>query len=1111
MRPYQEEIVQDVIDNFGIDKPYVLGSCPSSGKTEMAIEAMVRLIESGQVNRVLVLAHSTNVLKENFYERLTQYFEEGETIDIMRGQRRYNHDALIQVMIPQNIGKINGQFDLVVTDEAHHNVLAEDGNYSRIIEMVKPKFQLLLTGTPSKFIRENGRLEEGQEELYYIKTVGMDLIGFDNFHDVRFDLIKSAYGFTNEDYNHSKNISEETKFSFEETERTINNVIIGAVRNIALRNGITLAKNSDFIKEGKELIKQRKFGKTLIMCRNIEQANQVKTIISKLFEIKVHVSESKSDTDSVNLTKFKDNEFDFLCVVNRAREGYDDKKIINLIDITMTHNIDLIYQMFCRVVRKDVDNPNTKLYLKVTSNAEGMPEYTMNIMTASLMLGSTENLSRFNGSNFRNIVMPRIERERTEGDETDEDDVTVTGVVDVVDNEGNQIRRRRITDLMALDLIRIFSEDYENLIHGNDRYAMTTLGESLDILNGVFISPEETFNLCVQNILTSGGVYDKFREANSNLKLYVAPWMVNNESSSNFFNRVKETLGLNYISVEETYNICVKNKIIGAKLYRDFRKKSNLKLHSTPWKVVNKNETIFFNEIKKELNIGITYSTTDYTFNLCVENTLISSPQYRKFRDKNPHLKLLSSPWETLNKKSKLFFEEVKEVLGLRYLSPEETFNLCVNEKIVDGTIYKSFRNKLMTLHSRPWRLLGKTQLEFFDSVKNELNLKQPSLKEIFQLCVDNKLISNVKYKQFFNENKDLNLIATPWSSQKLKQAEYFALVKKELGIGYKCLSLEETFQLCIDNRLVDSTKYYNFRKENINIKTLNEPWVKMGKTLSEYFNDVKKSLSFNKLTYDETVNICVKNELTSGPLYHKFIEENSDMNFFVTPWTIKKIKQKDFFNIIKKIINSKTNIKPKRDFNPDHLGEVSRITKMGKTTSAENINKFFKENPQEFFNYHKLRKDNMDYWDEAPYEEIAKKITDPNDKVIDFGCGSNDLKKELKNNQVTPIDHIAFDESVIACDMSDISKFVDDNSHDVAVFSLSLWGTQENRESYLKEAFRVLKRKGVVYVAEAIGDIEKLETKKEKMIHVITNAGFDIIDNIDVRERFIYITGIKM
>lgn len=536
MRGYQETIVSDIISNFNIGKPYVLGSCPSSGKTEMAIEAMIRLIESGHVNRVLILAHSTNVLKENFYNRLIEYFNEGD-IEIMRGQKDYNYDANIQVMIPQNIAHVTGKFDLIVTDEAHHNVLAEDGNYSRIVEQVEPKFQLLLTGTPSKFVRENNLSEDQNDLPYHINTVGMDMVGFEYFHDVRFDLIRSAYGFTSADYNQNQDISLDTKFSLADTERTINNVIIGAVRNIALRNGITLPKTADCVLEGRKLIQEGKFGKTLIMCRSIEQANQVQDVISKLFKVQVKVSQSQNDTDSLNLSKFKEGKFDFLCVVNRAREGYDDKKIVNLIDITMTHNIDLIYQMFCRVVRKDDTNPKPKLYLKVTSNAEGMPEYTMNIMTAALMLGATENLSMFNGSNFRGIVMPRIERD--EPTEDVEDDPIVNGVVGDVDTEGNVIRRRNISDLMALDLIRMFTDDHENLVNGNDRYAMTTLGESLSLLgDGIYTNKRGYFSIMREwNINTTKDWSESYKliGKEKGVDYHCNPWKLFNQSSQDFF------------------------------------------------------------------------------------------------------------------------------------------------------------------------------------------------------------------------------------------------------------------------------------------------------------------------------------------------------------------------------------------------------------------------------------------------------------------------------------------------------------------------------------------------------------------------------------------------
>lgn len=625
MRGYQETIVSDIIFNFKIGKPYVLGSCPSSGKTEMAIEAMIRLIEAGHVNRVLILAHSTNVLKENFYNRLIEYFNESD-IEVMRGQKDYNYDARVQVMIPQNINHIIGDFELVITDEAQHNVLAEDGNYDRIIDRVNPKFQLLLTGTPSKFVRENA-LSEG-DQPYYINTVGMDTIGFEHFHDVRFDLIKSAYGFTNADYNQTQDLSIDTKFSFEETETTINNVIIGAVRNIALRNGINLPKDSDFILEGRKLVKSGKFGKTLIMCRTIEQANQTALIISKLFGVNVRVSQSQNDTDSRELDNFKDGKFNFLCVVKRAREGYDDNKVLNLIDITMTHNIDLIYQMFCRVVRLDKSNPNPKLYIKVTSNAEGMPEYTLNIMTAALMLGSTENLARFNGSNFRDMEMPRIQQV----EEDDEDDVSVNGVVDIVDTDGNIIRRRNINELMALDLIQMFSEDHENLVNGNDRYAMTTLGEALYILSGeidFYNNKEGYFELMIsEGISSSDGWsinYKKITERD-NIKFHSTPWRLFKQSEKEFFDEC-----YNRIHTKEGYFELFRSEGVTSKNWNDKRimlyNRDNIKYYSNPWRLFKQSIKSFFDECYNKEKI---YYDKEGYFKLMYKENVTSNTQWRK-------------------------------------------------------------------------------------------------------------------------------------------------------------------------------------------------------------------------------------------------------------------------------------------------------------------------------------------------------------------------------------------------------------------------------------------------------------------------------------------------
>ena len=187
---------------------------------------------------------------------------------------------------------------------------------------------------------------------------------------------------------------------------------------------------------------------------------------------------------------------------------------------------------------------------------------------------------------------------------------------------------------------------------------------------------------------------------------------------------------------------------------------------------------------------------------------------------------------------------------------------------------------------------------------------------------------------------------------------------------------------------------------------------------------------------------------------------------------------------------------------------ELSEFNRMGKTTKSSTMNKKFNDDPESWHRYHRLRRESMKDWGEIPYQVIAKNILCESDEVIDFGCGDNQFKLEIPNNKVTSVDHVACDDSVIACDMCDLSNYVANESHDVAVFSLSLWGT--NYTDYLKEAYRVLRRKGFIYIAEPTKHYETVE-EQNALKQLLSDCGFKIVGNIDVREKFIYITGIKI
>jgi superfamily II DNA or RNA helicase/serine protease inhibitor ecotin len=187
---------------------------------------------------------------------------------------------------------------------------------------------------------------------------------------------------------------------------------------------------------------------------------------------------------------------------------------------------------------------------------------------------------------------------------------------------------------------------------------------------------------------------------------------------------------------------------------------------------------------------------------------------------------------------------------------------------------------------------------------------------------------------------------------------------------------------------------------------------------------------------------------------------------------------------------------------------ELSEFNRRGKTTLSTTMHKEFTDNPDSWFRYHKLRKERMEQWDEIPYEYIATKIKNRNHKIIDFGCGENLFRHCVPHNEVLAFDHVAIDDSVIACDIKDVSQYVSDESVDVAMFSLALWGT--NYKDYITEAHRVLNYGGVIHIAEPAKSYPTQEDEQE-LIDLITNSGFTIVGHIERRSKFIYISGIKM
>ena len=182
----------------------------------------------------------------------------------------------------------------------------------------------------------------------------------------------------------------------------------------------------------------------------------------------------------------------------------------------------------------------------------------------------------------------------------------------------------------------------------------------------------------------------------------------------------------------------------------------------------------------------------------------------------------------------------------------------------------------------------------------------------------------------------------------------------------------------------------------------------------------------------------------------------------------------------------------------------ISEFNRKGKLMNSSRFHSEITLSPGEWFEYHKARHESMKTWNEIPYEYIASKIKNKNRVVADFGCGENMMRTFIPDNEVYSLDHIAIDDTVIACDMAHTP--LADQSVDIAVFSLSLWGS--NYEDYFKEAYRVLNYDGLLYIAEPTKSYD--ETKRKELVSKLKNHGFTMVGDIESRGKFFYLTLIK-
>ena len=183
----------------------------------------------------------------------------------------------------------------------------------------------------------------------------------------------------------------------------------------------------------------------------------------------------------------------------------------------------------------------------------------------------------------------------------------------------------------------------------------------------------------------------------------------------------------------------------------------------------------------------------------------------------------------------------------------------------------------------------------------------------------------------------------------------------------------------------------------------------------------------------------------------------------------------------------------------------IKDVHRKANTSTSKHMHDWFTNNPNDWKEYHKQREISKSKWLEDPVDVIAKELNERNDTnvIADLGCGLAKLSRIVKSpNKVISVDHYSEDPNVIKADIANLSEYINDNEVDITVFCLSLWGT--NYLDYIKEAYRITGKRGLMYVVEPNEEFDFDKLKDD-----IREIGFNKINEV-IRGKFTYLTFIK-
>lgn len=407
-RPFS---IRNIIgDSINPIKRWVVAIGTSGGKTFTTAGKFEFLFKYGHLkstDRVLIFAADKTILRDNFIEQFGFFFKDvpasfswREVKNSKELKQAIEDGVNVIIMLPQTVTPRALQllqsvkWSWFVLDEAHRWYFKN--HITKILNLIKPTYQFLLTGTPFKF-----NLRKDKFIIDYTTVREMYEMGY--LSDVTAQVLHSSVELNQLDY---VSILGNVKAAKHFDEGEISEVLIEVLQQMVKKLKLPLKGYKSVHNVSKNALAVfGKLQKTIIFTHGTAEANVVHSYLNKL-GVKSLISHSKIEGENANETfeLFKnDSEVKILVAVNRGKEGFDFPELYNVIDMTYSQNFEVVMQIFGRVLRKNKDIPMKYFFKIAPKNTSG---YFVEWMNAMFMLFDMEWYSKYNGKNGLDIRIP---------------------------------------------------------------------------------------------------------------------------------------------------------------------------------------------------------------------------------------------------------------------------------------------------------------------------------------------------------------------------------------------------------------------------------------------------------------------------------------------------------------------------------------------------------------------------------------------------------------------------------------------------------------------------------------------------------------------------------